>query len=192
MTELLYKYRSLENFKNFIDIILKNRLYAAPYKDLNDPMEGQFYYNQGELNSSLRRQIRDEKGLLRICSLSRVNNNELMWSHYADGQRGIAIGVRIDNTEYDVRPVRYNGLAYIREQAYDHNTATEILTHKLEVWNYEQEERVFVRDQHFVNVTIESIVTGRRMSNLNISLVRELIEKINPELEILRADDILE
>mgnify|MGYP001801434879 FL=1 len=48
--QLLYKYRSLENFKNFVDIILKNRLYAATYKDLNDPMEGKYYYKEGRLD----------------------------------------------------------------------------------------------------------------------------------------------
>ncbi|MGL1889844.1 MAG: DUF2971 domain-containing protein [Reichenbachiella sp.] len=192
MTNVLYKYRSLDNFKNFIDIILKNRLFAAPYKELNDPMEGQYYYGHGELDRNLRKHIQDEKGLLRICSLSRVNNNELMWSHYSNGQRGIAIGVRIDESEYEVSPILYNGLAYIKDQSYDTNTATEILSHKLEVWSYEKEERVFVRDQHFVNIEIESIVTGRRMSNADFGLVRDLIEKINPDIEIIRAGDIME
>lgn len=116
----------------------------------------------------------------------------LLWSHYADGQRGIAIGLRINNSEYDVRAVQYNGLAYIQDRSFNHNTATEILTHKLEVWSYEEEERVFVRDQHFVNVTIKKIVTGRRMSNANVSLIRGLIEKINPNIEIIRADNLME
>lgn len=60
----LYKYRSLDNFKFFIDIILNNRLYAAKYKDLNDPMEGQYYYQNGELNKTIRDRIRKEKGTL--------------------------------------------------------------------------------------------------------------------------------
>ena len=84
MTNILYKYRSLDNFKNFIDIILKNRLYAAKYKDLNDPMEGQYYYRTGELDRNIRDRLAEEKGELRLCSLSRVNNNELMWSHYTN------------------------------------------------------------------------------------------------------------
>ena len=35
----LYKYRSLENAWNTIDIILNRRLYLAPLESLNDPME---------------------------------------------------------------------------------------------------------------------------------------------------------
>ena len=46
MTEISYKYRSVDNFRNFVDIILNNRLYAASYQDLNDPMEGHYYYQR--------------------------------------------------------------------------------------------------------------------------------------------------
>ena len=117
MTEILYKYRSLDNFKNFIDIILRNRLYAAKYKDLNDPMEGQYYYMAGELDRNIHDRLVDEKRELRLCSLSRVSNNELMWSHYTNGQRGVAIGLRVDETQYIVRPIQYNGFVSIRNQA---------------------------------------------------------------------------
>ena len=53
--DLLFKYRGVQNFKFFIDIILRNRLYASQYVDLNDPMEGQYYYNRGELDRSVLR-----------------------------------------------------------------------------------------------------------------------------------------
>lgn len=190
-TEILYKYRSLENYKNFIDIIMKNRLYASKYKDLNDPMEGQYYYRKGELDQSMRDKLSDEKGELRICSLSRVRNNELMWSHYANGQRGVAIGLRIIDSDYEIRPIQYNGLASIREQNFNEQTAIEILSHKLEVWNYEEEERVFIRDRHYVDVKIENIIIGRAMSNPEYSLIRDLINKINPEIEIIKAEKIM-
>jgi hypothetical protein len=191
MTNILYKYRSLDNFKNFIDIILKNRLYAAKYKDLNDPMEGQYYYRTGELDRNIRDRLSEEKGELRLCSLSRVNNNELMWSHYTNGQRGVAIGLRVDDTRYTVRPIQYNGLASIRNQNFNDQTAIEILSHKLEVWNYEEEERVFVHDRHFVEVQVEEIILGRAMSNSDIGLIRELVEKINPQIRIVRAENVM-
>lgn len=191
MTNILYKYRSLDNFKNFIDIILKNRLYAAKYKDLNDPMEGQYYYRTGELDKSIRNKLAEEKGELRLCSLSRVNNNELMWSHYTNGQRGVAIGLKIDDNQYTVKPIQYNGLASIRNQNFDNQTAIEILSHKLEVWNYEQEERVFIRDKHFIDVQLVEIITGRAMSNSDFGLVRELVDKISPLIQIIKAETIM-
>ncbi len=81
MTSTLYKYRSLDNFKNLPDIKLKKRLYTAKYKDLNDPMEGQYYYRTFELEEIIRNKLVEAKGEIRLCSLSRVNNIELMWSH---------------------------------------------------------------------------------------------------------------
>ncbi|WP_183561598.1 DUF2971 domain-containing protein [Mucilaginibacter sp. SP1R1] len=184
---LLYKYRGIQNFKNFVDILMKNRLYASVYKALNDPMEGQYYYNKGELNKHLLRKIRDDKGDLKICSLSRKKDNELMWSHYADGHHGIAIGVEIDREAYDVRPVDYTGLAYLRGNEIEHDSARQILSHKLDVWRYEEEERVFVSGGDFVNVTVREVIAGRVMSNYDFGLIRDLIYKINPAIKLIKA-----
>jgi len=191
MTETLYKYRSLDNFKNFIDILLKNRLWAAKYKDLNDPMEGQYYYNSGELNRSIRTKLLEEKGDLRLCSLSKVNNNELMWSHYTNGQRGVAIGLRVNELEYSVRPIHYDGLVSIRNQDFNDQTAMEILSHKLEVWNYEEEVRVFVRNKFFIDIQVEELITGRAMSNSDFGFLRELVEKVNPQIRIIKAETLM-
>jgi len=192
MKGILYKYRDLNNFKNFVDILLKNRLFAAQYKDLNDPMEGQYYYETGKLARNIRTRLAEEKEILRLCSLSRINNNELMWSHYADGQRGVAIGLKIDDTKYNVKPIIYDGLFFNRNQNFFNETAIEILSHKLVDWNYEQEERVFVRTTHFVDIKIEEIITGRSMSNDNYDFIRELIQKINPTIKIIKAKTIMD
>ncbi len=191
MTDILYKYRSLDNFRNFVDIIIKNRLYAAKYMDLNDPMEVQYYYQTGELNRDIRNKLLEEKGELRLCSLSKVKNNQLMWSHYTNGQRGVAIGLRIDETVYTIKPIQYNGLASIRNQDFNAQTAIEILSHKLEVWNYETEVRVFVSDKHFIDIKIEEIITGIAMSNADYGFVKELVEKINPSIRIIKAETFM-
>ena len=191
MTKILYKYRSLDNFKYFVDIILNNRLYAAPYKDLNDPMEGQYYYKNGKLNYEIREKIKGMKAGLRICSLSRVNNNELMWSHYTNGQRGVIIGVEVDK-KHIIRPIEYNGISYVREENYNEQTAIEILSHKLEVWGYEEEERVFQEEGNFIDVKIKEIITGRRISEEDSELIEGMVRRINPEIRIIKAEPILE
>lgn len=189
--DILYKYKSLDNFKNFVDIILNNRLWASKYNDLNDPMEGQYIYKQGDIDFSLEDKLLQDKGELRICSLSRINNYELMWSHYTNGQRGVSIGVKIDPQKYTVKPIQYSGLHKINNQNYNDQSAIEILSHKLEVWNYEEEERVFVRTTHFVNLKIIEIITGRAMSNRDYSFVKKLVEKINSEILIYKAASIM-
>jgi len=189
--DILYKYRGVQNFRFFIDIILKNRLYASRYVELNDPMEGQYYYNKGELDRNTLRKIKDDKGDLRLCSLSRNNNNELMWSHYSEGHRGVAIGLKINRHQYDVRPIQYTGLAYLSNGQIENDTPREILSHKLNVWAYEEEERVFVTDKFYVDVQIYNVITGRAMSNQDYSFIKEIVERINPSIQIVKAQSYM-
>jgi hypothetical protein len=189
---LLYKYRSLANFKNFVDIILRNRLYASLYKEMNDPMEGQYYYRQGEYDRRTLRTIRENKQNVRLCSLSRNNHNELMWSHYADGQHGVAIGVNIDTNLVDLRPINYEGLHNLSGEIDELQAARTILTHKLNIWSYEEEERIFTTDGFYIPVEVVQVITGRVMSSQDFSMVRELIQRINPAIEIIKAENIMD
>ena len=68
----------------------------------------------------------------------------------------------------------------------------EILGHKLEVWSYEQEERAFIRDKHFIDVKVKTIITGRAMSPQDFGFIRDLINHINPDIEIIKAENIME
>ena len=170
---------------------MRNRLYASRYIELNDPMEGQYYYNKGELNKSVRRKISSDKGDLRLCSLSRKKDNELMWSHYADGHHGIVIGLTVDRGKFDVRPIQYTGLHYLTGGQIEQDTPREILSHKLEVWSYEEEERVFVADKFYVDIQVREVITGRAMSNQDFGFIRELIDKINPSINLIKADTFM-
>jgi hypothetical protein len=191
MDKILYKYRGVQNFRFFIDIIMKNRLYAAKYVDLNDPMEGQYYYKSGELDKSMLRKISSDKGDLRLCSLSRKKDNELMWSHYAEGHRGVAIGLNVDNNRYDVRPIQYTGIHYLNSGQIEQDTPKEILSHKLNVWSYEEEERVFVTDKFYVDIEVKELITGRAMSNQDYSFIKEIVEKVNPSIRLIKAQSFM-
>lgn len=187
---LLYKYRGIQGFRFFTDIILKQRLYAAPYFDLNDPMEGRYLYSQsgGSIDEDMRRLLKGEKDKIRICSLSRDPNNELMWSHYAEGHKGVAIGVEVNRSKYEVRPIEYDGLHRVGVHNFHAGSATDVLSHKLDVWQYEEEERVFVRNnKQYVNVKVREIICGSRMSTQDKGFITDLVEKINPDIEIINA-----
>ena len=187
---MLYKYRGIKEFRFFVDIILNQRLYAAPYFDLNDPMEGQYLYNTGELNEDVNKLISGEKDKIRICSLSRDGNNELMWSHYAEGHRGIVVGVEtIPSSEQTLRPITYDGLVTINQHNLNPNSPIDILSHKLNVWEYEKEERVFIKNKFFVAVKVRELIYGRRMSNQDKSFIKSLVDKINPAIEIGSAEN---
>ena len=182
---MLYKYRGIKELRYFVDIVLNQRLYAAPYFDLNDPMEGHYLYNKGELDSDVRNIIKDQKQKLRICSLSEVNDNELMWAHYSEGHRGVAIGVEIDEHEYDVQSVEYDGLPYVNRNNMHYLTAKEILSHKLEVWEYEREVRAFRNNgKHYVDVKVKEVLLGRSMSTQDISFIKKFVSSIDPEINV--------
>ncbi len=188
---MLYKYRTLQNFKNFVDIILNQRLYAAPYFDMNDPMEGHYRYNSGIVSEDLIKTIKGEKDKLRICSLSRTPSNLLMWSHYADGHHGVVIGVEVA-PKHEIRPVNYNGRLNLNAahllRYLNNETAKMILTHKHEAWRYEEEERVFLSDgTFFVEAEVKEIVLGTRMCNQDKSLIRSLATQINPNIRVIAS-----
>ncbi|MDR2207328.1 MAG: DUF2971 domain-containing protein [Flavobacteriaceae bacterium] len=190
MNQILYKYRSLEDFRYFLDIILNNRLHAAKYPKLNDPMEG-IFYSLG-LEKDILEEIAKDKMKYKICSLSRKKNDELMWSHYANGHKGVVLGININTSKYyDIMCVKYDGLAFIEEQDIHCQTAREILRHKLEDWKYEEEIRVLVSKQNYVKVGIKEIIFGRRTSSFDKKLIKNLIKKLNLDIQLIEADDIM-
>lgn len=184
---IFYKYRTIDNFQFFVDIIINKRLYAASYSDLNDLMEGHYRYHTNEVTKQMIESINNAKQKIGICSLSKNHNNELMWAHYANGHRGIAFGVEIDHNEYDVRDIVYDGLNYVSQikQNNDADIAKDILSHKLDFWSYEEEVRAFVLNKKYIDVTVKELIVGKRMSNANKSLIKKVINKLDPSINII-------
>ncbi|MGG5577907.1 DUF2971 domain-containing protein [Myroides sp. C15-4] len=187
--ETLYKYRSIDNLKNFLDIILNNRLYAAYYKDLNDPQEGQYYYIEGELQKETRDKLYSEKENYKICSLSKTHDNQLMWSHYANGHEGVAIGVKITDQDpsLKIKDINYSGLTTLKDQDYTSQSVIDILSRKLEIWEYEKEVRAFIRSKKFIQVEVCEVILGSKMSYNDKEFIKKIISSINPKIDITEA-----
>ncbi len=171
----------MDNIRFLLDIFLNQRLYAAPYTSMNDPMEGHYFYRSGKLSSEFKSALKDEKDSYHIVSLSKVSDNALMWAHYANGHNGIAIGVEIDNPDYKIVPIEYNGLSDLT-QKFEHEPAEAakcILSHKLEIWDYEKEHRVFVQYKKFVPIKIKEVIFGRRVSRDDKKFFKQLIKKLS-------------
>ncbi len=188
----LYKYRNLENIKNLIDIFLNQRLYAAAYTNMNDPMEGHYFYRSGEMSAEFKSALKGEKDSFGICSLSEIPNNNLMWSHYANGYNGIAIGVEIDRVAYDVKKVVYGELSKLTERMENSpaEAAKQVLSRKLEIWDYEKEHRVFVPNDCFVTVKITDVIFGRRVSRDDKAFFKGLIDKLHPGIHFSVEDEV--
>lgn len=183
MTQHYYKFRSLQNLKRFIDIILNERLYASRYDELNDPMEGVYLTNPA--NGNIIRLLRTEKFKTRICSLSKDYRHTLLWSHYADSHTGCCIEVSAVNEREIPAPVRY--IEHIPIVS-DMQEGKELLSHKSTVWEYEKEVRYF-RKTSYLNIRIYRIIFGLRVSEDDYKFYEKLIHAINPMIEVCRINE---
>lgn len=173
---MIYKYRSLSNPKYLLDILLNDRLYAANYLELNDPMEGHYLYPDGELNEKMLKRLNDQKMKTRICSLTANPDNLLMWSHYADGGRGLLLGMDVVGDAVEEVIYREKLPVY----GLDCETAQELFTYKLSAWNYEEEYRVFT-EASTVRIRLRKIILGPKMTRGDRSLMGKLIARLKPD-----------
>ena len=191
--KVLYKYRAFSNFENLVDIIVNSRLYAASYDKMNDPMEGGYSFPatySNEQIDALEKVIAKQK----FCSLSASSDIDLMWAHYANGNRGICIGVVLKSTRkageayqviYDGQPNLIHGC-----DKNDQDRARKILRHKSDCWRYEEEVRVFSNDGHLVDVEVKEIIFGKRTDTQLKPLVEALVKAFLPSVKILNQSDL--
>ncbi|WP_404316973.1 DUF2971 domain-containing protein [Malaciobacter canalis] len=128
----LYKFRSLQNQKDYdriIDII-ENGFYCNDFLGFNDMNEGVYINNKDNTYITF-----SEKQKYKICSFSGVKalNSELMWGHYANTGRGVAIEINVEDSS-NIREINYNTNDNL-------NTMEKILTNKSKEWVHEDEYR---------------------------------------------------
>lgn len=183
MAEHYYKFRSLQNLKRFLDILINERLYASRYDELNDPMEGA--YLTDARNKHIIELLRTKKYETRICSLSRDYKHILLWSHYADSHKGCCIEVSVKNEREEPIDVNYVESVPI---IYEDKEGRELLAHKSVLWKYEDEVRFF-RKSSYLNVNIHQVIFGQRVSNDDYHFYKKLIKCINPSIELRKITE---
>lgn len=189
---LLYKYRSLDNWKFVVDAIANSRLYAATFDALNDPMEGRYYYFGADVSREYRRAIFESRKQRRICSLSKTCTNTLLWSYYGGGHKGIALGVEVQtNRRRDplVRDVTYDSSVGVHGKSgrSADAAALDILTQKQWAWHHEQEVRVFT-DKPYVAVHLKELVLGCLVGPDDQELVGSIARKWHPRIRITKLE----
>jgi len=189
--EPLYKYRSLDNWKFVLDAIVNSRLYAATFDTLNDPMEGRYYYFGDDVTREFRRAIFESRKQRRICSLSRVRANTLLWAYYGGGHKGISLGVRVSSGKgLQVRGVKYDSGVQVRGNAAKRSAdaaALDILTQKQSGWVHEQEVRVFT-GEIYVPISIVELVLGCLIEPDDEKLVVSIAKKWHPKVKIIKLN----
>jgi len=186
---MLYKYRGLSNLPFALDILVNHRLHAAGYKDLNDPMEGQYEFLRGTLDPWRRDEIYGEKNGYRLVALSETHNNVLMWSYYAESHTGVVVGVEV--TQPDAQTLAIEYVENLNIDLNHEDIAQRILSKKLQLWRHERERRVFVR-QPFVSVDVRELYFGVGTVDPMKELVTAVATRFCPGIRVstLRKDDL--
>lgn len=175
----------------------KRRLKVSTIEDLNDPFE---FQNNTSENGSLRRawhsaiaDVFERNGLI---SFSREWKNPVLWSHYADSHRGIALG--FDVVVSHLAAVEYTStrreLGNIENLSRDQKV--ELIKRatrtKFSHWSYEDEERIFVRldkidpnkKMYFYafssEMTLREVILGPRFMGSS----EEIRKLLNPEEDV--------
>ena len=179
---MYYKYRNFANLPYALDILVNQRLYAATFESLNDPMEGSYLYDTGLLTKGQIKALYEEKMSYRILSLSRTMDNMLMWAYYADSDKGMVVGVDIDDPIVDIEPVNY--VKSLKIPKGDGNLAKRILTRKLTAWDHEEEVRVLKRTDQFVKISVKVVIFGSAVDKAVKEIVTSIAERFCPGVAI--------
>jgi len=173
---ILYRYMKCEPFEYVLDVILNERLYCASVEEFNDPMEGLVQFNPydyiAENSAPLDREISAMKQLAlhreyikeyRVCSLSKRNDDILLWSHYCGGHAGLCIECDVPSTATGLHEVIYVANPRDHEKAARY-MPMHYLTHKLKVWENEQEVRIIQREAYYnIQGRIRRLILGSRL-----------------------------
>jgi len=187
----VYKYRGKENFQRDLFSLVNNQIFAAPFKDLNDPFEGVFNDDITKILILLERKfksdssevieqleiIKDYKNKLGIYSLSTNPKDELLWAHYSSSHKGFCI-------EYDLEKLEQHaiGAPPIKKLSVDYKKLPQSITvkdisndslliklfsTKSKRWEYEEEIRLIFASfglKKYHESTLSSIYFGINMS----------------------------
>ncbi|WP_417198961.1 DUF2971 domain-containing protein [Bizionia sp.] len=178
---MYYKFRDLKNYKYILDIFLNQRLYSSSFRNLNDNFEGQFFSDVFEELKRYRLNP-SKQDHLSICSFSENYTSHLMWSHYADGHRGIVIGFEIDESEYLIEKVNYKGLASFQIFPQKLNELKSIFLNKLKDWQYEKEYRIITEKQDYIKIKIEKVIFGAETPEYDKRIIEKLVELVDNKI----------
>ncbi len=173
----LFKFKPLNNIDYVLEMICERRFYCAAINELNDPMEGVFYYYDIPGFSS-DREVTDftsAKQELRVCSFSAAGMDSTMWAHYSYGMTGVCIVIDVASCCGDFKDVEY--VESPPDNISRGNLPDEVLQKKLAIWSYEKEYRIIQNHTYYdCPVGISKLIVGEYASNTHKSVLRAVCE----------------
>jgi hypothetical protein len=223
---VIYKYFS---FENAAKCLLTNSILASHFDEYNDPFEASIAWAKAtrsianksddesdddsedmsfaELTEERKRKYSNARNDVRVTCFSRTNKEILLWSHYAENHKGIAIcfwstqmfeskiGKKFKSVDYNGEKIRI--FKDTKNSIFD-NKIQKSFTTKAKIWSYEEEVRLLIgnrsgdsyrtlpnnQNKCFVEIlssSIHSVYYGcklsRDMMGLNERVNRELLHQ---------------
>lgn len=146
-----------------IEDLIKNRIYKKDSKLFNDPFDP---YLKKYVNN-----FSENFEIFRMTCLTKIENNLLMWAHYANNHKGICVGYEIKiDSDILLKKIKYTGMEIKRKNSEDiFENMEKILTLgdsffiKHKNWSYENEYRIVHLDSstlYYNNVVVKEIIFG--------------------------------
>ena len=209
--QTFFKYRPINKY--LIESLVNPSLYFAKPSELNDPFDCRLnlesVFKQAALTATGKRQSHLESALSQqtflknfqeafdnsgVCSFSLVNNETLLWSHYADRHKGVCLSYQIPRIHFSdddtinidwFEKVNYGPETLIKLlqtcsmelNDFILNLIPPYLSTKSPSWGYEKEFRIIRKEHGIRNIHgyfLKKICFGLETPNSDIELVTKL------------------
>ncbi len=198
--EKLYRYLSYDD--RTISILRDKQIYFPAAHKLNDPFEFQFHLKTSTVHGIAINpaSLEDAKGQMKnygVLALSEVNDNILMWSHYADKHRGICIEFErtdtndLGNWDHCI-PVLYQQElpSFYPLELENSKAVTKALSTKGEYWTYEREWHILTYESNKrfpLPGNITSVIFGLNMLQKDRDAILSMLAHTVRYFEAIRS-----
>ena len=160
---------------------------------VKDPYRNQ---NSTEVKDLLTKAFTDMTNWIGVLSLSAINDDILMWAHYADSHQGVCLRFSTKNGFFkDTQEVVYQDerpiVKLIRDTPMDFQHKA--VLYKASHWEYEKEWRIIDHGfpghgvHQYPQAALDGIIFGAKTSDSNKALIREWIAPRGNAVELLQA-----
>ncbi|MBN1884301.1 MAG: DUF2971 domain-containing protein [Candidatus Krumholzibacteriota bacterium] len=158
--------------------MFNERLYGAFPENLNDPFEGWLNFDpyigaesnsdppNREIAAAIQLEVHKAMlGQIRICCLSKTFHHPLLWSHYADGHKGLCFEVNLPDGNPNIREIEYvDDVSALDCAPKSLDEYIRLLTIKSSHWKHEQEVRAIPLPEYLnIKKNILRVICGSRM-----------------------------
>lgn len=167
----------VEDFKVF----LKNSNIS---QDLHNKYLHALQSHPQELSKQLSKLFINQLNYIGICCFSKVKNNLLMWSHYAESHKGVVLGFDFDILKrmwHQFEDVNYQNEPYLFDIKDINSSLDNTVLRKSTDWEYEKEVRFIMertKNVAFNKNALTEINFGTGCSKRNIMNLHFLISQI--------------